>query len=1171
MLAIKLTKQQEFAVNENGNILVAAAAGSGKTAVLVERVIKKLTSKENPISADRLLIVTFTNAAAAEMRTRIEKRLDEECRNNSDNVSLMLQKRLLSSAKICTIDSFCIDLVRENFEKAGVSPDFSIMDGFSIKGINAKIVAEIVDEYFKQNDPDFVSLLDIIGAEFDEKTFCNFVLDLYEYSRQMPFPERWYDSLLEFYDGGRFSNENPWRLYALDKALKIVEDLKKSLVVATDLLMSNSAAADARLPRYSDVAMQLEAINDACKKRNWDLIVDLLRNFSFLPVKAVRGVKGIWEIDTSDNILQYIKTEITENLTKLFYEKEAFINSQFKKIYPALVLLVNIVKEFDRRVLEELKNENKFTFHHIEHFALNILCEVKDGTVTVKQGAEEFLDCYDEVCVDEYQDTNDLQNMLFYILSDRDRKLFAVGDVKQSIYGFRGANPAHFLERKKRHIPVSKASENDPKKIILGHNFRCKPQVCDFINYFFEIFMTQETGEINYDSEERLIAAAEYPKTDFPAVSIDIINSTDNEIKDLIIETRAIANYIKKVMNSGAVIRDGKNELRKAKYSDFTILLRSMKNKASVITTELKNQGVPANYNAEGFIEFAEIATMLSLLRVIDNPTNDIELLALLMSPIFGFSSEDIAKIRIEKRDSSLYSAICVAADSGDEKIISFLDTIKKFRLYSVINPLPKLIDILLGETGLIDTVTVFSDGSRRKNNLLLLGEYANQYYAMGKSSISGFVDFIVKQSESGIKSAVSDSGEDTVKIMSIHASKGLQFPVCIIANTSKNFYVSERGEKNVLSVDNGIGFKYFDEENKEKYTTLGREVILDSIVEANKQEELRLLYVAMTRTQDFLYITSTLPNTEKKFGDTKIKILSSEGKVDHQVWNKCSSYSDWLLTSLMLHPDGKELRGTATAIINKETTSQVDLNIIDSVTLSVAEATSKTESVEIDERLTNRIKENISYEYPFKELTNVESKSSVSELAHKAESNKYAFTTLPSFMSEDGMNAARRGTAMHKVMEFFDFSKWQNPEEEIDRLYEWQFLTEEEAKSLNISALKRFFESDIFSRILRSETVKREMRFLTELPAKTVNSELSNQFDSENIIVQGAVDICFIEDDGVVILDFKTDRTDDPQDLINAYSEQLRIYALACEKIFEKPVKETKIYSFFQNKEIDV
>lgn len=1170
-MPIKLTRQQQQAIETNGNILVAAAAGSGKTAVLVERVIKKLCSKEEAVSADRLLIVTFTNAAAAEMRGRIEKRLDEECRKHPEDTGLLLQKHLLSSAKICTIDSFCIDLVRENFEKAGVSPDFTVSDGFSLRSINERVISDIVNRYLNEKNPIFMELLDIIGAEFDERKFVEFVLSVYEYSRQLPFPEKWFDSLPEYYGCGEFTEQNPWRKYALKRAKQTVKAQQRCIANAVDLVTVNEKAADKYLPCFINASEILNALAEVCETEDWDAITEEINSFFLPTLPRVNGVSDIPEVKAAKDIYDYLRTKAIEPLCKLFYADSDFINSQFKKLYSPLKMLSQILKEFDKAVFEAYKEENTFTFHNTEHLALNFLCEECDGVIKVRSGAEEFLDRFDEVCVDEYQDTNDLQNMLFYVLSGMDSKLFAVGDVKQSIYGFRGANPKHFLEKKNNHILVDKARDDEPKKIILGNNFRCKPEVCDFANFFFSLFMNNQTGEIEYNDEEKLIASAVYPETDIAAVSIDIIDSSGDEQKDKVLEARQIAEFIRKTMVSGEVIRKDDETLRKPKYSDFTILLRSMKNNAGIISAELKKQGIPVNYNADGFTEFTEIAVMLSLLKVIDNPASDVELLSVMMSPIFGFTAEDLASFRIDKRDGNLYSAVSVAAKNGNEKVAYFLKTIEKFRLFAVTNTLPKLLDILFDETGFINTVSAYPDGSRRKNNLLLLCDYAKQYSTSVNANISGFVSFITKQSENGIKSAIADSGEDTVKIMSIHASKGLQFPICIIAGTATAFNSSEAKENNLYSTDFGIGFKYFDENDKTRYTTIGREAILDRVKYERLEEELRLLYVAMTRTQDILHFSAITSNIDKKIGDTRSLLLSNNSEITADLWGRTRSYFDWLMTALMLHPNGKILRGNGTSVMCRDTDSKISLNLISSADIPNNFGISVAEESSCNEELCSAVKENIAFRYPFEDLLEVESKASVSVLANKAESEKYAFTTLPSFMSKGGITAAEKGTAMHKVMEFFDFSKWATPEKELERLYEWQFLGEREAESVNIEALKKFFESDIFKRILKADIVKREMRFLTELPAKSVAPYLDDRFENENIIVQGAVDVCFVEDDGVVILDFKTDRTDNPEDLANTYGEQLKIYSLACEKIFEKPVKEMKIYSFFLKREIDV
>ncbi len=1167
---INLTEEQRLSVEAKGNILVAAAAGSGKTAVLVERVIKKLCSQTDGISADKLLIVTFTNAAAAEMRGRIEKRLDEECKANPDNAGLLKQKHLLSSAKICTIDSFCIDLVRENFEKTGISPDFKMSDGNSLKPYDERVMTGIINRYLEENNPTFLRLLDIIGAEYDDFNFLNFALELYYYSRQLPFPKNWFDSLSDFYKSGIFTSDNPWWKYSFQTADEIIRDARESLASAMDLLSVSEKAADKYLPAFSEASAIWGDISELHQKNEWDALYKIISTSFFPSLPRVNGVSGIYEITAAKNIYKYVTDKAVEKLRRIFYADLSFINSQFEFLREPIGLLSEILKEFDDEIFKEYLKINTFTFHNTEQLALTLLCEEKQGEIVIREDAKEFLDRFEEVMVDEYQDTNDLQDMLFYVLSNREQKLFVVGDVKQSIYGFRGANPKNFTDKKNRYIPITEGNEKDARKIILSRNFRCKPEVCSFINYFFKSFMTEDKGGIIYDSEEELIAGATYPKTDTVPVSLNIVNSKGSDLPDIVCEARFIADYIRKTMNSGAVIREDSENLRPARYSDFTVLLRSVKNKAPILATELKRQGIPVNFSTEGFAESYEVATVLALLKVIDNPKSDIELLSVMMSPMFGFTAEDMARIRVKDRKSDIYSAV-IKASNTDCKTADFLKTLKKYRLASVTSPLSVLISYLINDTGYIDIVSALADGEKRRGNLLLLSSYANQYSSDNGGSIGGFVRYILKQSESGMKSADSGNGGDTVKIMSIHASKGLQFPVTIVSGIAYDFNDSESGESSLISTDFGIGFKYYDEKLGEKVTTIGREIILDRIRKERLEEELRLLYVAMTRTQDRLVFTASLSDAYKKVDSLKALLISSNSEITSSLWKKTKSYFDWIALCSILHPDGKELRGNGTSVFVKPDESHIDINIIDAEELPDCLSEEDKAETALPPDITDAIYENISYKYPFEDIISVESKASVSAIANKAESYKYSFSSEPSFMSKGGITATGRGTAAHKVMQFIDFSKADDIEGEIERLYEWQFITETEAQAVNTHKIKEFFESSVFERIRRAETVKREMRFLTELPARRIAPKLDNSFKSENIIVQGAVDICFVERDGVVVLDFKTDRVENGNQLAETYGEQLSIYALACEKIFGKPVKEKIIYSFALSKEIAV
>ncbi len=1167
-MAFKPTPNQSLAIERQGNILVSAAAGSGKTAVLVERVIKLLTDDSRNINADELLIVTFTNAAAAEMRSRIEKRIDEECRANPNSSALLRQKHLLNSAKICTIDSFCIDLVRENFDKLGIAPDFKIGENAVLNQINEAVVYKILNRYIEDNNIIFSNLVDLVGGEYDEKKLAELLLSVYEYSRQLPNPEKWYDSIVLEYNNGVFSDKNIWYSYAFTKAEALVYEMRDITVNIIDNITNVKSLADHYLPSLYQLCDNIDALLSAVKTNQWNEFYNAVTYFELpkLPT-AKKGMGEYRECKALKEAFKLFKEKTLPTLSKLFYNDFDFINDQFEKLYPCIELFVDILKELDAAIFNEYNLQNTFTFHNIEHLALKLLCNEEDGKIVVSKDGQDLLDQYKEVMVDEYQDTNDLQDRLFLVLSNFERKLFVVGDVKQSIYAFRGANPINFLNKKDRYILAENADETMAQKIILANNFRTKAEVCDFINYFFEMFMTEKTGRIKYDGEERLIPTATYPQTATPAVNYSIIDVGDSEESTWVLEARQIANYIREVMSQGEVIRKDDKTLRNANYGDFTILLRALTN-APIIINELKKQGIPVDINLDAFNQNREILTILSLLRVIDNPNSDIELLTLLFSPIFAFSTDDLAVIRADKKDGSLYSAILNAANKGNLKAKTFIERLADYRLYAVTLKLPDLITKLLIDTEFLNIISAFPDGARRKNNLLLLVEIAKQYTKNGRVGLTKFIEFVNSSSDAA-KSTTSSS--NAVKIMTIHGSKGLQFPVCILVGTDSRFNDDDSKHSACYSVNYGLGLKYFDEQLKTPLSTISREVIIDATKSVSLHDELRLLYVALTRTQDKLLIVSSFKNFENTLEKYKNRLFMNNSEITSAFFNKTSSFADWLIPSLLLHPDGDKLRTSGDLLNICDNTSRVKIDVINGENLLGNEISKIAQPQAANIELVDQIIERNSFEYPFKDILNIRSKTSVSLLANKAESDKFAFSQRPSFMSSGDMSATDRGTAMHRVMQYFDFSKYDDIDAEIERLYEWQYISENEYNSLNKDALNKFFESEIFSRIKNSNLVKREMQFLTEVSATVIDPTLDDKFKDENIIIQGAVDLCFVEDDGLVILDFKTDRTDDHNALANAYGKQLEIYALAAEKIFKMPVKEKVIYSFGLGKTVNI
>ncbi|MBE6732407.1 MAG: helicase-exonuclease AddAB subunit AddA [Ruminococcaceae bacterium] len=1171
-MAFNPTYEQDLAINAKGNVLVCAAAGSGKTAVLVERVIRMLTDSSHPVSADRLLIVTFTNAAAAEMRSRIEKRLYEETLKNPFDLALKKQKYLISSAKICTIDSFCIDLVRSNFDKLGINPDFKISTAENLEAISNRIVNSVILEQMENGGREFYSLLELTGCEYDESRLATAIRSIFNYSQVTPFPQKFLEILTLGYQT-EFSKGNICFDRAISIALEKTENINGMILAGLDASKQLGEEAE-KLQAYFDAFCEIsDKLLMTVQNGDWNTIRKAFTDFIMPPIPRIQKFKSLPEITLMREIREAVLSE-RDALLNIFLAEREEIERKNREIYPAVKLLVELVCRYKDELFKAQLEENSLTFYNTEQLALELLCHSdSDGNIVINDGAEEIFSQFDEVLVDEYQDVNDLQNMLFYVLSNREHKLFAVGDVKQSIYGFRGANPNNFLNKKNRYKPINMADENESKKVILANNFRSRAEVCDYINFFFENIMTEENGDIVYDSEERLVASnKQFSTVDLPLNRLCVVDKLSNSEDDrLTVEADVIAMQIRKIMSSGECIHTKDGGLRKAEYSDFAILLRATDKTAAKLSAELEAEGIPVNCANDSFIELLEVDTFLSLLKIIDNPADDIALLTVLMSPIFEFTAEELANIRAEHKNGDLIAAISLFRDKNS-KVAKFYKALELYRAEASVLPLKNFVFKLINITGYGDIVSAMSDGMRRKANLLRLAEYAASYSDAYGNSISGFVNYIKNVAGSKLSSAKVTSGSDSVQIMSIHASKGLQFPVCILANIDSKINMRDSSDSMLFSENIGIGFRYFDEQQKNRVDSIERVLISEEMRIKTLEEELRLLYVAMTRAEDMLIMVGAYKNLQKKLGELSAKLISEGGRIGKRSYGSVSSIGDWILMTSLIHKDGKKLRVYADVSPTlAESDSNIEIEIIaangiEKNPLSKAEV----ETFEPDDFIKEQILSNMQYKYPYEALKDIEAKCSASMLNNKAEGDKYAFSSRPSFMEDDGITGADRGTAMHKIMQFIDFEAT-DVGEEIERLKEWEYISELEANAVDKAAIERFFSSDVFSRARNSKYCRREMRFLTEVSAGSIDSTLKSPLCEEKIIVQGAVDLCFLEDDGVVILDFKSDRVDNPEALKAAYSEQLNIYEKAVEKIFLKPVKEKIIYSFSLGSEIKI
>ncbi len=1048
------TKEQQLAIDGEGSILITAAAGSGKTAVLVERVVKMLCRKEKPLSVDRLLIVTFTNAAAAEMRVRIEKRLFEEAAKNPADRRLKKQLLLLPSAKICTIDTFCINLVRENFEHFSLSPDFKIITDTELYPLYNAAMDEILGEFYSAEPKRMRELLDIFGCGGDDRRLIDAVLKIFSYSTSMPFPEHWLAGCRSMYENAELTADTFWR----------------------PALEALSAEGD-------------ELFADSASKEN------------------------------------------------------------LEKIAPNVITLLEITERFSARLFEIMCEKNMLTFYNTEQMALSLLCN-PDGNETEKAASlsEEF----DEILVDEYQDVNDLQDMLFHVLSSRGEKLFAVGDVKQSIYGFRGSNPENFMRKKDNYLPVE-SEEKGGKKIALAANFRSRRGICEYINYLFSLTMSRRFGGVDYEGDERLESRAKFPENNINAVDIELLTTGDGDDADAVAEAKHIAAYIKKTMEEEPFLRDGEG-LRPATYRDFAILMRSPGSHAEILIKEMEKAGIPIDLKVGGFLQSREILAVLSLLKVISNPMQDVPLMALLLSPIFGFTHNEVASIRLIDRDKNLYSALLASEEMGNKKTKEFLKRIRAWRRMAATMPTDRLLSKLYDETGLLDLVLAMPEGETRRANLLKLSECARDYTQNG-GSLGGFPEFVEKMGE-GYKPEP-NSAQNAVTVMSFHGSKGLQYPICIIAGSFHRFNKTDSTASLVMDRHMGVAFKGLDIAENKRINTVAREAISKTVAARNLSEELRILYVALTRAEERLMITMTAKDHEKK-----AKNLLNAMNEGASIASSAGSYYDWFMYAL--------LRGRGYSDLHKVLNIEVAEEwLVDSAPASiyigapcVAEAVNN-QKLETGGEGFDELRSKIEFSYPFADCAAALSKVSVSDIVSTERDTTYDFSVRPAFLSSKGLTPAQRGTATHKFMQFADYTlAAADFSAELNRLTEQGFITAEEAGAMHKSELVKFFDSELFRRMQKAE-LYREMRFITE---RQVGSD---EYDAT--VVQGVIDCVIDEGESLSVLDFKTDRVSDKNVLIERYEPQLSIYAEACEKLYSKPVKQRLIYSFALGETIEL
>ena len=1164
----------------------------------------------------------------------IYKKLDEE----PENENLQRQITLLNMASICTIDSFCLDVVKNNFyELENVSPNFRIADTPEIELLKQEILDELFENKYLSEDKDFTKLVNTYTSYRDDTPLKELILSIYNYINSSPYPLKWLDEKIEMFnienELDKDFSQTPWGKVLLEE---INEELIDDIAILTDSIDGLEYEKDLdefKQTIESDIK-QLTILQE--NLNNWDKSYEIAQNIKFItwPRKKVES-----EIkDEIKKIRDNVKKKFNKKLEKIFVSDSKQSNQDIFDMYDILKKLKNLIIEFDEIFSNKKRDKNIVDFTDIEHFALNILVKGVEKT-TDKNGlayekivktdvAKKYTEKFEEIAIDEYQDSNLVQEFILSSIS-RGNNMFMVGDVKQSIYRFRQAMPKLFLEKYSNYEKVGTASNDiNGRKIQLFKNFRSRDNVLDFTNLIFKNIMSEKLGEVDYNEDEYLnFGAEDYKKINQSLkTEIDIIdlkkeenldienteyleNDNDTEelehLENIEIEAKYVANKIKKLIDSKYQVYDRKKEnFRDITYKDIAILLRSTKDKASIYEQELIKLDMPvfSDSNQE-YLDSIEIQTIMSLLKIIDNPMQDIPLVTVLRSNIGKFTDNELVEIRLSDKYDNFYNCMQKAKVDVNsqlkEKIEHFLNQIETWRKEQEYLALDELIWKIYSDTGYYNYVGLMPNGNLRQANLKMLFERAKKYETASFKGLYNFINFIEKlKINSGDLSSAKIIGEndDVIRIMSIHKSKGLEFPVVFLVNTNKQFNEQDIKKNPVLlHQELGIGAKYINYNAQVQYDTLTREAIKNVIRNENISEEMRILYVALTRAKEKLIITGISNDYAKQLEDIEQQkniYARKDGKINPILVKKYKTYLDWiLLVYLYEQANTEELlelnRIEQNSILEykmendeKENTSQ---KVIQTLNQKI-----------IDKNKINKIKEQIEYEYPNKLAIDIPTKSSVTKIKQmknkqlgidfenldneenvSTEAKIIAFEK-PKFLQEEKDNQitnAQKGTLTHlclqklKPKEEYNLEKIQTL---IQNLEMNKIITEKEREAINPYKILQFTKSKIWEQLKNAKEYYQERPFYINVPA----SKIYNEDIEENVLVQGIIDLYFVNEIGnIVLVDYKTDYVENGKELelVEKYKNQLELYKQALEEALNTKVDKVYIYSVYLEKEIEI
>lgn len=1252
------TEQQQVIDLRNRNILVSAAAGSGKTAVLVERIVKIITDKNHPVDIDHLLIVTFTNAAAAEMRERIGNAIEKALDEQPGNEHLLRQLTLIHNAQITTIDSFCLYVVRNHFHEIDLEPNFRIGDEGELKLLREDVLGRVLEQNYEEPSEAFSDFVEGYASGRTDAALNEMILQLYEFSRSYPWPEKWLDSFVGAYriETREELDRAEWLAPLTENICFVLKDCEQLLKQALAITQQDDG------PDMYEKAVQsdLEKYEGLSRLTSFCELSGALSDIKYDRLASSRGFEGDPDkLELVKSLREQAKDVVKKLCRQYFFCSPEMMIEQLERTEPMLEEVVRLTKQFADEFAAAKRRKNLVDFHDVEHFALQIL--VDEETEKAKKTAEEFRDTFEEIMIDEYQDSNEVQETLLRSISREERgenNIFMVGDVKQSIYRFRLARPELFM---KKYDSYS-LEESTTQRIDLHKNFRSREEVLTCTNDIFYKIMVRSLGNVEYDAEAALYPGASYPVSADFTPEILLADSNDELLEDTelsdkkTLEAKIVAEEIRHLMKTQPVTDKATGELRAARYSDIVILLRSLSGWADSLVEVLNGNGIPAHtVSSTGYFSTVEVQTVLSMLRLLDNPRQDIPMAAVLRSPMAGLTDEELAVLRLEDGSVPFHEAVLELAEglyeedgqkeisdseadseadqkqgrnadgkkeddietTAHRKLLKFYKKYRQLRQLVPDTPIHELIEIILRETGYGHYVAAMPAGSRRTANLNMLLEKAAAYEKTSYKGLFHFVRYIDELQKYDVDFGEADmvgENEDVVRIMSIHKSKGLEFPIVIVSGMGKNFNKQDTRSKMVLHPELGIGLDYMDGKKRIKSPTIAKKAIAKQIELENLGEELRVLYVALTRAKEKLILTGTLKDAAEKLefyrqqanlskaADRPLSYLTREG---------ASGYLDWILPAVLSYGDKYPVRIVEAAeLVLDEVENQLEQN---------EDLTERIEEIEAaDTQLVGQLKQRFLQRYPYQVDVLRKNKYSVSELKHRAMRERFEAEqeeTVPAFLEEPvtptiplfiqreesveqetANRGALRGTAVHRVMECYDFASEKSVQEQMEAMEKEEKITADMRALVKEQTVADFVSSETGKRMAlaqRGGALYREKPFVmgfTEEELENYGFRADSNTDScENIykktdsdqekeeqkrirheedltLIQGIIDVFWIEKDGIVLLDYKTDRVQQAKELIDRYETQLKLYADALERVFgarKLKVKEILIYSF--------